>query len=155
MKVTFKYGIGSFSGTVDNATYWATARKTGSVMRKWVLPTATTQNESLGKIAANIKTIWSDVTAEYKADMKNYCRRDFNENSNPEDPFASRVSNYAMFVKLLYAFQKANSASVNLETITISDIRSLFTDEMSSVFASIQAGYLRSVSDSSDFNESI
>lgn len=155
MKVTFKYGIGSFSGTVDNATYWATARKTGSVMRKWVLPTATNQNETLSKIAANIKTIWSDVTDDYKADMKAYCRRDFNENSNPEDPFASRVSNYAMFVKLLYAFEKANSATVDLETITISDIRSLFTDTMSSVFASIEAGYLRSVSNSSEFDESI
>lgn len=148
MKVTFKYGIGSFSGTVENATYWATARKTASIMRRWVMPTATDQNTELGTIATNLASIWAQVTPEYIGDMKTYCRKYFSENTNPEDPFASRTSTYAMWVKMMYAFGKANDGTVDLKTITMSDIKSLYENELENISAQITEGYLSNVSES-------
>ena len=89
------------------------------------------------------------MTPDYIGDLKTYCRKYFSENTNPEDPFASRTSSYAMWVKMMYAFGKANDATVDLKTITMSDIKSLFEDEMENIAAQISEGYLANVSESS------
>jgi hypothetical protein len=48
---------------------------------------------------------------------------------------------YSIFVKMMFAFKKANEASVTLDTITYSDIQSLFPD-VSTIAGAVDSGYL-------------
>lgn len=45
MKVTFKYGIGTFQGKLDNSVFWPQKSGLASVMRKFTYPKLTIQNE--------------------------------------------------------------------------------------------------------------
>ena len=150
MKVTFKYGIGSFSGTTDMATFYATKRGTGSIMRKWVLPKTTDQNVEIKSVSQNLNIIWGLCSEDYKSDLKIYADRDYQQNTNPEDPFTPMLSNYAVFTKLMWAFQAANSASVDLKTLTYNDINTLYSNQLGTVLASIEEGLLRSVTPRDD-----
>ena len=51
MKVKFKYGIRTFSGTVDEMTYGSFKKGKVCIGRRWVMPRLTDNNAALGSAA--------------------------------------------------------------------------------------------------------
>ena len=145
MKVVFKFGIGAFSGTIQEGVYSMTRNKTGSIMRKWVRPKLTTNMTELGSITKNLAKIWNTCSAGYRLDLKTYCNRWNSEYLDPNDPFSPRVTSYGIFTKLLYAFRDSDPTHIDLETITYSDLQTVGTD-IASVSDSIDNGFLATIS---------
>ena len=144
MKVTFQYGIGSFSGTVENAVFWPTLNKLGSYMRKYVVPKLTENNTLRGTIMKNLSEVWSEVSSGYKLEMKTYCERLTVALNDQQDPFAPRYTSFGIWVKMMYLFSKLDAGHINLGTITYSDLQTLGEDILS-IAVAVENEYMTAV----------
>lgn len=145
MKVIFKYGIGSFSGTIDQMVYRpSTSSNLGSISRKWVRPAATVQNETLGIVSQNLRDIWADCEPAYKADLKTYASRYNVFYDDGTDPFFKKMNAYSTFIVAIYAAATADPTHINLETITKADLASLGT-KVDTVKNMVENGLIKSI----------
>ena len=70
MKVNFKYGIKTYSGTMDEVTYGSYRKNTICIGRKYVKPRLTDQNALVGGKMKNLAIIYNDVSESYKQELK-------------------------------------------------------------------------------------
>ncbi|NLK49492.1 MAG: hypothetical protein GX294_02470 [Candidatus Cloacimonetes bacterium] len=141
MKVKFKYGIRTFSGTVDEMTY--SSYKNGSVCigRRWVMPKLTEQNSEMGKTSQNLSKLWEGASTEYKDDFAAYARLYGQLKSNRR----KAVNNgYSLFVKAMYAWAKTEDPELDLKTVTLQDIDTL-GGRVASVYGCVSNGILPAV----------
>jgi hypothetical protein len=122
MKVIFKYGISTYSGTLDSMVYGSYRDGKLCIGREYVYPTLTVYNEQLGNVAKNLSTLYAAVSPEYKADLKTYAQRNGTENV-PKTQLPPTA--YALYVKMMYAWQASDSEHVDLGTITDLDVDTL------------------------------
>lgn len=154
MKVTFKYGIGSYLGTVDGMVYTPTRNKMGSIARLYVVPRLTANNTLRGTIMKNLAAVWSSVSSSYKDDMRSYCEKWNSTYNDPQDTFAPRRSSFAMFVDMMYLFSEMDSGHVDLSTITYTDLQTVGADIISIAVAVVN-GYLQSVPGADDYTANL
>ncbi|HOH97174.1 MAG TPA: hypothetical protein PL188_02570 [Candidatus Cloacimonadota bacterium] len=138
MKTTFKYGIGTYSGTIDSITFGSYKKGTVCIARKHVIPRSTEQNQELGTISKNLSSIYADVSQDYKDDLKTYAYL-YGQRHTPKNQLPPK--SYGLFVKLLYILQDENSGTVDLKTLTCNDIKTLFP-EIVSVADAVENGFL-------------
>lgn len=150
MKVSFKYGIGYFSGTIDQAVYAPTAKKLGSYMRKHVIPRYTANNQEMGTVLKNIRSIWADVTSGYKAELKLYAAQHFVQLTPENDVWARPLSNFSWFIRLLWLLKEENSGVIDLKSLTLNDIKTLWP-EITSVAVACENGFLPMVTGCEDW----
>ena len=144
MKVTFKYGIGTFQGKIDNSVFWPQKSGLASVMRKFTYPTLTSQNTKIGKIGKNLALIWSQISSGWKADISTYAQRYYTQYGS-EDMFDPARSPYAFFTKVMWNWYKDYPDIIDLSTITMEDIEASITYKIYNVKNCIENGYLRSI----------
>ena len=144
MKVTFKYGIGTFQGKLDNSVFWPQKSGLASVMRKFTYPTLTIQNERIGLIGKNLSLIWHQILSGWKADIYNYARRYYTQYGS-EDMFDPARSPYAFYTKVMWNLYKDDPDHIDLSTITWEDVCVTGTDKIDTVMNCIENGYLRSI----------
>ena len=144
MKVTFKYGIGTFQGKIDNSVFWPQKSGLASVMRKFTYPTLTIQNERIGLIGKNLALIWSQILSGWKADMYHYAHRYYTQYGS-EDMFDPARSPYAFYTKVMWNWYKDDPDHIDLSTITMEDIQFAGVDKIHNVRICIENGYLRSI----------
>lgn len=142
MKVTFKYGIGTFLGKLDNSVFWPQKSGLASVMRKFTYPTLTAQNERIGLIGKNLALIWSQILSGWKADIYTYAQRYYTQYGS-EDMFDPARSPYAFYTKVMWNWYKDDPNNRDLSTITMEDISA--TGEVETVRVCIENGFLRSI----------
>lgn len=140
MKVTFKYGIGAFTGKIDNAVFWAQKSKLASLMRKFTYPKITTHNNNIGAIAKNLGFLWRELTDDYLEDFKTYTDRYYVQYGTEGDYDPAR-SPYAFWTKAIWAWAKEHN-DVDLKTLTYEDL-SVTGIAMSTVKNCVQNGYIR------------
>lgn len=144
MKVTFKYGIGTFQGKLDNSVFWPQKSGLASVMRKFTYPTLTIQNEKIGLIGKNLALIWRQILSGWKADIYTYALRYYTQYGS-EDMFDPARSPYAFYTKVMWNWYKDDPDHIDLSTITMEDIIATGTDKVDDVKTCIVNGYLRSI----------
>ncbi len=145
MKVTFKYGIGTFNGMIDNAVFWKQKSGVASIMRKFTYPKLTIQNEKIGLIGKNLALIWSQILSGWKTDIYNYALRYYTQYGS-EDMFDPARSPYAFYTKVMWNWYKDDPDLIDLSTITMEDIMATPThDKVDCVRNCIDNGYLRSI----------
>ena len=142
MKVTFKYGIGTFNGMIDNAVFWKQKSGVASIMRKFTYPKLTIQNEIIGKTGNNLANLWSKFDISYKKDLKTYAERYYVQYGSEGD-FDPARSPYAFYTKLMWAWAEFHSG-VDLKTITWEDL-AVMQNEAETVKIAILNGYLRPI----------
>jgi len=140
MKVIFKFGIKTYSGTVDDMTFGSYRKHSLCIGRKYVTPRITTQNTSMGAKIKNLANIYGDVTALYKADLKTYTAK--YASIAPKDKLAPNA--FAIFVKMLFLFSKLDEGHIELSTLTYTDLQTLGGD-ISSISDAVDNGYLPNV----------
>ncbi len=141
MKVKFKYGIRTYSGTLDEMTYGSYRKHSLCIGRKHVKPALTVQNDIMGAITKNLHAIYLDASTGYKADLKAYAKQNGKENvKNTQMP----PNSYALFIKMMYAWQEDSGGTVDLSSITLEDIQST-NAAVGTVADAIDAGYLKPV----------
>ncbi|OQB07179.1 MAG: hypothetical protein BWY18_00527 [Candidatus Cloacimonetes bacterium ADurb.Bin211] len=140
MKVTFKYGIGAFTGKIDNAVFWAQKSKLASLMRKFTYPKITTHNNRIGAIAKNLGFLWRELTVDYHEDFKTYADRYYVQYGTEGD-FDPARSPYAFWTKAIWAWAKERP-EVDLSTLTMEDLE-VTGIAISTVKNCIQNSFLR------------
>ena len=150
MKVTFKFGIGSYSGTADGMVYAPTRNKMASIARLYVVPRTTANNTLRGNIMKNLADIWGSISSSYKNDMISYCNLWNTTYNDPQDAFAPRRSSFAMFVDMMYLFAELDSGHVDLVTVTYTDLQTVGGD-IASIAVAVVNGYLLSVPGANTF----
>ena len=142
MKVTFKYGIGTFNGKIDNAVFWPQKSGVASIMRKFTYPTLTSQNTLMGKIGKNLAYLWSLFDMPYKKDLKTYAERYYVQYGSEGD-FDPARSPYAFYTKMMWAWAEEHS-DVDLKTLTMEDL-ALVGAAITTVRNAINGGFLRPI----------
>ncbi|MBW6513846.1 MAG: hypothetical protein K0B87_03715, partial [Candidatus Syntrophosphaera sp.] len=104
-------------------------------------------NELLGSIARNLSTLYAAASVDYKADLKSYSQRNGSQNV-PKTKLPPTA--YAIFIKLMYAWQKADSEHVDLASLTASDIGTVGLGVVDTLKAAIDNDLLDSLSDYDD-----
>ena len=140
MKATFKYGIGAFTGKIDNAVFWAQKSKLASLMRKFTYPRITTHNKEIGAIAKNLGFLWRELTDDYIEDFKTYADRYYVQYGT-EGLYDPARSPYAFWTKAIWAWAK-DRPDVFLNTLTLEDFTVTGT-AIHTVKNCIINGYLR------------
>jgi len=151
MKVIFKYGIGAFTGKIDNAVFWAQKSKLSSLMRKFTYPRITTHNKEIGAIAKNLGFIWRLLLDGYHEDFKTYADRYYVQYGT-EGLYDPARSPYAFWTHAVWAWAKDNT-EVDLATLTIEDFRLPTGISISTVKDAIQSGYLRPIDEYDDLTQ--
>ena len=142
MKVTFKYGIGAFTGKIDNAVFWAQKSQLASLMRKFTYPRITTHNKEIGSIAKNLGKFWHILSDGYKADLKTYTDRYYVQYGT-EGLYDPARSPYAFWTHAIWSWAKDHD-DVDLATLTMEDFAVTGT-AIITVRNAIQNGYLRPI----------
>ena len=114
MKVSFKYGIRTISGKLDDLVHMACNKGRVAVARVFVYPKLVTQHLLFGDINHNIASIWEECSDDFKADMKAYALQRIPYYTAEQIP---AYANYAHFVRFLYNFSDENP-EVDLSEIT-------------------------------------
>jgi len=140
MKVTFKYGIGTFNGMIDNAVFWPQKSGVTSIMRKFTYPTLTSQNTLMGKIGKNLALLWHLFTDEYKSDFRTYAQRYYVQYGSEGDYDPAR-SPYAFWTKAIWAWSDERP-EVDLSTLSMEDLE-VTGIAISTVKNCIKNGFLR------------
>ena len=142
MKATFKYGIGAFTGKIDNAVFWAQKSQLASLMRKFTYPRITTHNNRIGAIAKNLGFLWRDLSDGYHEDFKTYADRYYVQYGT-EGLYDPARSPYAFWTKAIWAWAKELD-DVDLSTLTIEDFQVIGISILT-VKNAILNGYLRPI----------
>jgi len=140
MKVKFKYGIQTYSGTVDEMVFGSYRNGTLCIGRKYVYPTITENNTSKGTIMKNLATVWADVSSGYKDEMKTYAQRNVVNLAKGMLPPTS----FSIWVKMLFLFSKLDSGHIDLSTVTYTDIQTVGEDILS-IAVAVENDYLAPV----------
>ncbi len=122
MKVKFKYGIKTYSGTLEEMVFGSYREDNLCIGRKYVMPELTPQNGVIGGIMKNLSSLYAEALEDYKGDLKIYSKLNGKQNVSKNQLVPTA---YAIFVKMMFAWQAANPGSVDLATVTIEDIVSL------------------------------
>lgn len=142
MKTKLKYGIASYSGTIDEITFASYKNGAVCIARKYVKPTLTENNSRMGDIAKNISLIYGGCSEEFKSDLRTYASI-YGKEETPRNSLSP--NSYGLFVKMMFNFSDINGGGVDLTSITLNDIQSLFV-ELTTIATAVDAGYLPKVS---------
>ena len=142
MKATFKYGIGAFTGKIDNAVFWSQKSQLASLMRKFTYPRITTHNKKIGEIAKNLGKFWHILSDGYKADLKTYTDRYYVQYGT-EGLYDPARSPYAFWTHAIWSWAKDHD-DVDLATLTMEDFQ-VTGIAIITVRNAIQNGYLRPI----------
>ncbi len=141
MKVTFKYNIGTYSGTLNGMTYGNFRDGNLCIGRQWVQPLVTPQQTALGTIAKNLSDLYAEASSAWKADLKTYTHKYGKEYvGKTELP----PSSYALFMKLLYAYRDFAAPNVDLDTLAFGDLETLVAPFLT-IKGAVDAGLLPAV----------
>ena len=140
MKVNLKYGIKTYSGTMDEMTYGSYRKNTICIGRKYVKPRLTDQNALIGSKMKNLAIIYKDVSDSYKQELKQYAL--LNAVNVPKEKLLPNA--YALWVKMMFKFAKADPEHIDLTTLTYSDLQTM-GDDILSIASAVVNGYMANV----------
>jgi hypothetical protein len=151
MKVKFKFGIETYSGTVDGMTYGSYRDDKLCIGREYVYPTITANNNDKGAMVQNLAKVYQAADPDYIADLKAYCVRNGMENV-PKDKLVPTA--FSMFLKMMYAWYESDPAHVDLKTVTVADIVALDAD-VRTIARAVTAEFLPYVSTADSYTNGI
>jgi hypothetical protein len=148
MKVKFKYGIKSYSGTLDDLVY-ANYKKCNMVIgRRLVEREDTDQNRIIGNGGVKISSIYKLLREEYKQDLAKYAKRRGELESSQGKLVANR---FMVFVKLCYAACQGMNHSSDVASLSLDDFS--ISVGLMNVKSAIEAGYLEEIDSYDDLIE--
>ena len=140
MKVKLKYGIRTYSGTLDELTFGSYFQDRVCIARKYVVPRLTDQNSLMGNKMKNLAVIYADVSDSYKLELKQYAL--LNAVNVPKEKLLPNA--YALWVKMMFKFAKADPEHIDLTTLTYSDLQTM-GDDILSIASAVVNGYMANV----------
>ena len=151
MKTKMNFPVRTLSGTVDDTVFGSYNHGGYCQTRKYVVPTYTANNQHVGAIGKNLKNVYKAASAEYIADLKQYCVRNKKQNV----PWTQKApASLMVFIALMYAWYKTDPTHIDLTAVTIADIVTKDAD-VRTIKRAIDAGYIRSIKSYADLTSDI
>jgi len=151
MKVHFKWGIATYSGTRDEMTFESYREHHICIGRKWFIPTPNLQTAKIPAVAKNLRVVWKTANQAYKDDYTTYATRNKKQNYRL-DEFPPTA--FVLFVHAMYAWFDTDPTHIDLTAITVADIVTRDAD-VRTVTRSIEAGFLFLVHPDADLTSDI
>ncbi len=150
MKVKFKYGIKSYSGTLDDMVF-ANFEDRNVVIGR-MLPAdreATPQNEIIASNSRIISTFYKSLSAAYKQDLTEYAKKMFNLKA-----YSNRVagSGYSVFNKIIWAANDDTGNPLDISSLSADDIVAGTYPQIDTIKAAVENGYIPMVGGYEEFN---
>jgi hypothetical protein len=143
MRISYKYGIRTISGKLDDLIHSAWNKGRVAIGRIFIMPTLVAQHFLFRDIKQNLASIWNECSGEFKEDLKLYATRRIPYYTPEQIP---AYANYAHFIRFLYSFAKAEG--IDLADVTQSELETAGCP--TSVSEIIQADLLPKVAESDD-----
>ena len=140
MKVKFKYGIATSSGTIDQMVYGNFRNGKLCIGREYVYPKITENNKRIGQIGKNISAAWNSASDEYRADFKTYAQR-FGTAYVPKTKLPPNA--YAIFMKMIWLWVEGEPG-LDLEAMTQEDFE-ISNSKIINVKSAVDNGFLKKV----------
>ncbi len=120
MRISYKYGIRTISGKLDDLVHSAWNKGRVAIGRIFVMPTLVAQHFLFRDVKQNIASIWDECSANFKEDLKTYALRRIPYYTAEQIP---AYANYAHFIRFLYNFSKAEEG-IDLAEMNQMDLES-------------------------------
>ena len=155
MKVAFENGVSTYSGKYKEVVYQAWFSERLCYARKYAYPTLGEVHEIMAGISRNLNALYLQANELYVKDFKTYAQK----NAKVHLPKASGLlhkmpSSKSLFIHCMWCWQKSDPEHVDLKTVTITDMVTAGSPAVS-VKKSVEAGYLKQVSDYASLDHSI
>jgi len=143
-KIKYASFVTGLSGKSGTTVFYRSTSPAFGYMRNHVTPTYTETNKNRGEEFHNLGVQFRSLSAAAKTDFQDYARKYRLLPASGSGELGVRANNgMACFVKMMWNIKKEAGESVNLASIVLSDITTLFF--ATSVKAVIDAGYLPAV----------
>lgn len=117
MKVYMKRNFAGYTGTSDDAVYYYNPKLKLCLMRQYVYPKLNHNNERTANVMSNLKKL--NPSAGYRQDLCDYVMYYNDSKEYGHKPFVSWNN---AWLRMMFALQKALPETVNLKTLTKTQI---------------------------------
>lgn len=153
MKVKFKYGIKSYSGTLDELVYANFEDR--SVVIGRMLPVdreRTAQNETVSTYAGKMADFYQAISDGFKEDLKAYTKKMYRLK-----PYAKKIAGsfYSVYTKMMWSASKDPEQPIDIESLTSSPIVSGTFPSIDTLKTAIENGHLPLVDGYEEFTHSL
>lgn len=143
-KIKYASFVTGLSGKSGTTVFYRSTSPAFGYMRNHVTPTYTETNKNRGEEFHNLGVQFRSLSAAAKTDFQDYARKYRLLPASGSGEIAVRANNgMAVFVKMMWNLSREDPESIQLRSITINDITTLFF--LDSVKAAVNAGYLPAV----------
>lgn len=144
-KVIYPPTVSGIVGRVTTGVYYRARGTRFGYLRSYVMPAVTDHNNLYGSYLTNIRKIWADdVEADYKVDLANYAKLYKDLPFYGDDTKQRTNSTFAIWYKILHAWQASDPDHVDLSSITAADILTIGQDVLT-VAAAVNSGAIPKV----------
>lgn len=120
-KVFFPATVAGMIGRITTGVYYRSGSTKFGYLRSWVYPKLTNNNALRGAEYKNLSAVWSEASAEYKADFATYGQK-YKDLPVYGNPYSARTaSGFAIWLKAMYALQ-VTQPTTDLATLTAEDM---------------------------------
>lgn len=153
MKATFKYGIKSFSGTIDDLNF-ANYRSRGITIARQVPVSRriTDQNIVMGESMKRISAVYNATSEYFKKELTYYTLRLYNTKEYQEGLAGNRFST---FVKMIWNASKDLEKPLDISSLSVDDLEIGAYEQIGSVKVAVENGFLPKVNNYEIFDSSI
>jgi hypothetical protein len=141
MKPKFNHSHKGYSGKLDGLVYGMYNSNEICLARRFVKPTPTANTALMRTINLNLSALYNIAHAAYITDLKTYSRK-YRSKIQKDKQLAP--CSKALFIKMLWAWHKANPVENDLAVVTAEDIIDK-NSPCKSVKDAVDAGYLARV----------
>lgn len=131
-KVIYPPVVSGIVGRVTTGVYYRARGTRFGYMRSYVMPKITAHNNLLGSYLTNIRLIWvTDIEAAYMLDLLDYANKYKDLPIYGDDSKQRTKSAFAIWYKILMAWQASDPTHVDLSSIVTADIITLMAGNLS------------------------
>jgi len=140
-KVVYSSLVSGIAGKVDDIVYYRSRNNTFGYIRGYIYPRITQHNAIFGKKMQNVGRLWEATASGFKSDLDKYMQH--YKNLPPDLKTLTEKANNspAIFVKIMFEFEKRNHEHIGLESVELDDIYDLYP-EMESISRMVENGYI-------------
>lgn len=143
-KIKYASFVAGLSGKSGASVFFRSSSTGFGYMRSFTYPKLTTVNALRGAEFKNLTEQLKFVSTEGIADLKAYAAKYRNLPQVGEGDLSARANNHvAIWIMAIHNCHKDNSASLDVGTVTLSDLRTLF--DFGDVNALVSHGWLPAV----------
>ncbi len=145
MKVKFRYGIKSYSGTLDELVFAAYEDRNVVIGRE--LPSGferQAQHDVIANYSVKLGEFYRGLSEGFKSDLAAYSKQMYNLKA-----YSKKIagSGYSVFVKMIWAASKDANSPVDVMSLSVDDISAGAYSMIESVKVAVDNGYLPLVED--------